>query len=198
MKTLKFLFLITIFVGLLAGCNKDELTSNDEVQLKGAQPVTVTLPFEANFLGTYVDESYYGDENYTCELPYYCHVIVDFVGTATHLGKITGTFDFCACGPDNPDIPGLDWEYAPTEVAMEAANGDLLFISCGGNVIDGRADDQPEYVVSHWRDEFVILGGTGRFEGASGGGMSDDYNTNIDSNSHHHWTGKIILLKGKR
>jgi len=45
---------------------------------------------------------------------------------------------------------------------------------------------------------FVILGGTGRFEGATGGGMTDDYNSSEDPYSHHQWVGKITLVKGKR
>lgn len=197
MKTFKLLFLIGVLCGLLTSCNKDEATSCDDDLLKSAQPVTVTLPFDATFLGTYVDESYPGDENYTCDLLYECHVVVDVVGTATHMGKITGTFDFCACGPDDPDIPGLDWQYAPTETALMAANGDILIVTCSGSVIAGHADDQPDYINSYWRDEFLILGGTGRFEGATGGGMTDDFNSDLDNHSHHHWTGSITLIKGK-
>ena len=65
-------------------------------------------------------------------------------------------------------------------------------------VITGRLEDHPDYVVSYWRDPFEILGGTGRFEGAFGGGMTDDYNSSEDTNSHHHWKGTITMKKGKR
>ena len=40
-----------------------------------------------------------------------CRVIVDFEGTATHFGKICGTFNFCAGGPDDPDVEGPDQAY---------------------------------------------------------------------------------------
>ena len=80
---------------------------------------------------------------------------------------------------------------------MVAANGDILYISGEGFVIDGRLDDHPEYVISYWRDPFVILGGTGRFEGATGEGWTDDYNSSEDPNSHHNWTGTITMVKGK-
>ena len=45
----------------------------------------------------------------------------------------------------------------------------------------------------------LTLGGTGRFDGATGGGMSDDYNLDdYPGNSFHHWVGTITLVKGKR
>ncbi|MBP1668794.1 MAG: hypothetical protein H6Q21_1160, partial [Bacteroidetes bacterium] len=47
----------------------------------------------------------------------------------------------------------------------------------------------------YWRDPFEILGGTGKFKGATGKGTTDDYNSSEDPYSHHHWTGTITLLK---
>ena len=38
--------------------------------------------------------------------------------------------------------------------------------------------------------------GMGRFEGATGSGTNDDYNSDLDPYSHHHWTGTITLVKG--
>ncbi len=68
-----------------------------------------------------------------------------------------------------------------------------------GQVIYGNEDDHPDGVNSYWRDPFTILGGTGRFDGATGGGMSDDYNLDVyPGNSFHHWVGTITLVKGKR
>ncbi len=56
-------------------------------------------------------------------------------------------------------------------------------------------EDHPDHVVSYWRDPYKILGGTGKFEGATGEGMTDDYNSSEDQNSHHHWKGTMTLLK---
>jgi hypothetical protein len=42
-------------------------------------------------------------------------------------------------------------------------------------------------VVSYWKDPFVILGGTGKYEGATGDIITDDYNSSEDPYSHHHW-----------
>lgn len=145
-------------------------------------PVMVTVPFKADFIGEY--QSVAPDES--CEAPQFIRVIVDFEGNGTHLGKFTGNFSFCVDEESN---------YGPSDSYMVAANGDILYVSIAGQVIGGREDDHPEYVTSYWRDPFVILGGTGRFEGATGSGMSDDYNSSEDPYSHHHWEGTITLKK---
>jgi hypothetical protein len=80
-----------------------------------------------------------------------------------------------------------------------AANGDVLniYIS-GGAIIDGRKDEHPEYVSDYWEGTIEVLGGTGRFEGATGELTADGYSSNLDDFSHHHFYGKITLIKGKR
>jgi hypothetical protein len=191
MKTLtKFLFCVAC-ISLLFSCQKpDEF--NDElsvVVLKSGKTVTVTVPFKADFTGEY-KYVLFGEDVGDCDEMFTCRVGVDFTGNATQMGKITGSFDFCACGPNG--------DYGPTVSQMVAANGDLLYVSCQGFVIEGRLEDHPEYVTSYWRDPFVILGGTGKFEGATGSGMTDDYNSSLDPYSHHHWTGTITLVKGKK
>jgi hypothetical protein len=196
MKTLKRLFVIMMAAGLLFSCtDADDLMVEDN-QGKGLKkgkvdPVTVTVPFKADFTGDYVYLYFAGQEGMgECDDGYFrCRVGVEFKGTGTQLGNFTGFFDFCACGPQNA--------YGSTVSEMVAANGDILYVSCQGNVIGGRQPDHPEHVVSYWRDPFIILGGTGRFEGATGEGMTDDYNSSLDPNSHHHWTGTITLVKGK-
>lgn len=187
MKTVCSLLIWAIILCFFSACDKSEISGDDlsSNNLKSGKTVTVTLPFEAYFTGEYM----YVGPGETCKDPQFLQVIVDFKGTATHLGKITGNFDFCCDAESN---------YGPTTSFMLAANGDKLFVSCAGRVIDGRLDDHPEYVTSYWRDPFVITGGTGRFEGATGSGITDDYNSSLDPNSHHHWKGEITLLKGKR
>ncbi|MCY1719050.1 hypothetical protein OU798_01765 [Prolixibacteraceae bacterium Z1-6] len=147
---------------------------------------TTTKTFEADFTGEYA-RIYTGEEVTDCPDGFECRVVVNFEGTATELGNISGTFNFCACGPDG--------KYDPTDSYFVSEDGDTLFFSCHGKVIEGRTDDHPEFVTSYWRDPFVFLGGTGRFEGASGSGTTDDYNSSEDPNSHHRWTGTITLKK---
>jgi len=192
MRTFKSICLLWLSFFLFSGCTESDLfTSDMDGKLKGCSNddiKTVTVPFKVDFIGEYTSVVTPGSEE-GCEDIFQCHVHVDFRGEGTHLGKFTGYFKFCACGPE-----GL---YGPTESLMVAANGDTLFVSCQGRVVAGRQEDHPEHVKNYWRDPFVILGGTGRFEGATGSGYTDDYNSTLDPNSHHHWRGSITLIKGR-
>lgn len=87
------------------------------------------------------------------------------------LGKMTHYFEFCN-----------DWGSGiypgPSEYMKKyfvAANGDSLFVHMEGQVLDGRLDHHPEEVIAYFTDPWEILGGTGRFKGASGHGMTDNY-----------------------
>ena len=146
---------------------------------------TKTVPFDVEFTGTY---NLVEPDSLLCG-PGWAHIIVDCSGTGTPLGNFTGHFDFCA-----------DWEegYYPGAriiAYMVAENGDTLFVKCEGQVLEGRLEDHPEYVVDYWRDPFEITGGTGKYEGATGEGMSDDYDSSEDENSHHHWKGTITMKR---
>ena len=149
-----------------------------------------TLPFEAEFTGTYTSIQ---PDSIKCGPGPWLYIIVDCSGTETTLGNFTTHFEFCA--DDQGYYPGKQGKHKVAH--MIADNGDTLFVSCAGQVLEGRQEDHPEYVVSYWRDPFEILGGTGKFEGATGEGMTDDYNSSKDENSHHHWTGTITMLKEK-
>ena len=146
-----------------------------------------TLPFEAEFTGTYT--AVYED-SVTCGPCPWIHVIVDCTGESNVMGTFTTHFDFCA--DDQGYYPGKRMVGH-----MLAENGDTLFVQSAGQVLEGRQEDHPEHVVSYWRDPFEILGGTGKFKGATGGGMGDDYNSSEDENSHHQWEGTITLAKEK-
>ena len=150
---------------------------------------TETVPFEAEFTGTY---THMMPDSVRCGPGPWFHVIVDCKGSNDLLGDFTTHFDFCADAQGY--YPGIEMI-----AYMIADNGDSLFITCiEGQVIEGKLDDHPDYVVEYWRDPFEILGGTGKFEGATGSGMTDDYNSVNDENSHHHWTGTITMAKQKK
>ena len=172
MKTVKKLFLATTSLCFILSCSKE-----------------ANKTFEAEFTGEYINV-FTGDSVVNCNEKYTCRVVVNYKGTSELLGDFTGTFNFCACGPND--------EYDADLSKMIFAKGDTLFVSCKGTVVGGKLPDHPDYVTSYWRDDFVILGGTGRFEGASGSGKTDDYNSSQDTNSHHHWKGTITLAKGKK
>lgn len=192
MKTLKKVLIFITGICLLVACSKSDHFWGGEplgntMKNGPVKPVEVTLPFKVDLVGEYT-AVFPDQECWSEETQYDFRIIVDAEGTGTHLGKITGNFNFCA-----------NWStgfYGPTVTHFTAANGDILFVSCQGQVIDGRLPDHPEDVNSYWKDPFVILGGTGRFEGATGGGMTDDYNRDsYPANSFHHWKGTITLLK---
>jgi hypothetical protein len=195
MKPLNKLLFFIAGIGLLIACSKSDPFWGDEplgntMKDGHAEPIEMTLPLKVDLIGEYI--SFLPDEEcgYSESNPFMYRVIVDFTGTGTHLGNIEGNFNFC-CNVST----GV---YGPTDSYFTAANGDILYVSCQGQVINGRLDDHPDYVISYWRDPFVILGGTGRFEGATGGGMTDDYNSDLDPYAHHHWSGTITLVKGKQ
>jgi hypothetical protein len=73
-------------------------------------------------------------------------------GTGTHLGKFTITLGFCGRGDGTLDT-GTG--------TFVAANGDLLYITFHG-VSDGG------HPVLHFTSYVSFVGGTGRFEGATG------------------------------
>src|SRR4030042_1518342 len=181
MKTMKKLFLFTAALCLILSftdCNRQKA------------PKMITEPFDASCTGNY---TYVGADtlpNPKCVAPYTAwRAIVDGQGTDTLLGNFTIHFDFCGDTLSN---------YGNLYGYMIDAEGDTLFISCSGRVLDGRLDDHPAYVTSYWRDPFELLGGTGKFKGASGSGTTDDYNSSEDPNSHHHWTGTITMAKRKK
>ena len=201
MKTIVFTFFCFF---LLLSCQTDSEDNYTSTELKKSTlgstkdecTKMVTVPFKADFIGAYQQVDQSTSRCFGTDYPYY--VNVEFVGTGTHLGKFTGYFDFCAGGPDDPAIEGEDFMFEPTISEMVAANGDILYVSCWGSVVRGRTEDHPEHVVSYWRGPFEILGGTGRFEDATGSGMTDDYNSSLDrAHSFHHWKGTITMKKGK-
>jgi hypothetical protein len=179
MKTIKrIVFIMAVFCLTLSflHCNGSK-----------GKPKTITEPFTADFIGNY---TYVGPDtlpNPKCTDPFTTwRAIVDGNGTGTPIGDFTMHFDFCGDSLGN---------YGNVYAYMVTADGDSLFISCAGRVIDGTLDDHPAYVTSYWRYPFKILGGTGKFKGATGKGMTDDYNSSEDPNSHHHWSGTITLIK---
>jgi len=204
MKTSKFFTLIGIafFIFGFFACEKDSLMADQELgsvrdlnnssynQMNNPamQPIEVTVPFKVDYVGEYQP---FGDK---CDGQ--LNVIVNGDGTGTHVGRSTVHFDFC--GLPQPDESFIYGPRSHNASYIVAANGDTLFISGAGTVVPGRMDDHPEHVISYWRDPFEIIGGTGRFEGATGGGTTDDYNSNLDPYSHHHWDGTITMIKGNR
>lgn len=82
-------------------------------------------------------------------------------GTATHLGRTT--FETQHCTPLGDQITG------GTET-LTAANGDQIFVTYSGNAPFNLGTSVPGVTVIDMSGPFTIVGGTGRFDGASGSG----------------------------
>jgi hypothetical protein len=198
LKTLVKIFFLMAAISSVAGCNQTEDVINElsDAELKSAQPHKITVPFEANLLGEITNIDWEAQE--CIDEGYPVRVIVETTGNATHMGKVSLTFNFCSGGAPDPNIEGSKYTYASSTADLIAANGDVLYLSSdAGIVMNGRTDEHPDDVVEYWRTPLHVLGGTGRFEGATGELSSDDYVTS-DEQTHHRFYGKITLVKGKR
>ena len=196
MKTILKIFISAAIFVLLAGCDKtDEFFENETPELKKAQ-VEVTMPFEANLLGEITKIDF---EAHECiDEGYAVRAIVECNGNATHMGKVSLTFNFCSGGAPDPEVEGSIYTFAGCQVDLIAANGDVLYLYYNDGVaIGGRTEEHPEHVSEYWRTPIAVLGGTGKFEGASGELSSDDYVT-TDDVTHHRFYGEITLLKSKK
>jgi hypothetical protein len=188
-------FLLLIVLALFLGCNNEDVLEYDNANIKadvtskkGApSSKMVTLGFNLVFTGTY---QYQGPDEAKCgDFPPMVNVINVGEGNGTHFGKMTSHFDFCV------DITDSSYPNGFEEAYFMDKNGDKLFVYVEGFVLPGRVPGMPSFANSYFKDPFVITGGTGRFEGATGSGMTNDYNSAKDDYSHHHWTGKITLIK---
>jgi hypothetical protein len=153
-----------------------------------------TQPFNASFTGEYLYSEQQPDD---CKCGPWdpdigeCWGLVTNAGEGTEisLGHLEFHFEFC-CNFVTGIHPGTCCTGYFT-----ADNADRLEVMFSAAVLEGRLDEHPDYVNSWWRDSWEITGGTGQFEGASGSGFTDDFNSDFDPYSHHHWTGNITLLK---
>ena len=174
-------------ISLVAGCDKTDVINFDDVSTskKGAAK-TVTMGFNLVFTGTYDPPP---SPHPICGDFPLVRVINTGEGTGTHFGKLTSYFDFCV------DITDSSYPNGHIVAYFKDKNGDRLDVEVAGFVLPGRVPGMPSYATSYFKDPFVIMGGTGRFEGATGSGFTNDYNSSKDPYSHHHWKGKITLLK---
>jgi len=199
---LKILFAAACAI-LLVTCSKSDRFGDDmsvaglkyrqPLRIKG-KPVMVTLPFDVHYLSSLVSM----DPDARCGDPPYYRIINEGPGNGTVVGKSFIHFDFCfnidnyVYGNDKSSVNGKYFMY------IVAANRDSLYISVAGKVILGRLPYMPSYVIDYFKDPFEILGGTGRFKGATGSGMTDDYDSSLDPRTYHHWVGTITMVKGKK
>lgn len=215
MKTLKILGSMIILAGCLMifACQKTDIAEPlDELALRPATEEegldqdldqfmcrSREIPFKARFYTKRVPEKL---GKVVCTLAEFQNPNYQRrTGHATHLGKFKTVLTFCS---------GADGFYGGGTGYLEAANGDRLFIKIPlGQVKLPLPEPHPVYD-AYFQDEFEFCGGTGRFKGASGGGMTDSLVDLWDEDhpfpgpiipnhrTDHKWTGTLILPKRRK
>ncbi|WP_163709468.1 hypothetical protein [Mangrovibacterium lignilyticum] len=170
MKALhKFLF-VAFSIGLLLACSnsQDEILSGKLKSAnlgadKSSEVKMVTVPFKATFtvwraLPPGTGECEPGSARET--------MMMKGSGQMAHLGQIKEIYmTFCVIS---------DGSYSFVEPGkFVAANGDELYFIGEGQVLPYTGDNV-EYQ-AQFNDEFSFIGGTGRFEGASGSAKTNAY-----------------------
>ena len=184
MKRLNLFYYIVFLTGclLVAACKKESISA---------------FPFESNFFTKRVPEKL-GEvscENESLPFPNY----QEGDGTANHFGQFHTVLTFCS---------GEGGVYGDVSGYFEMADGDRLFVKITmGQVRFDLPEPHPVYE-AYFQDPFEFVGGTGRFAGASGGGMTnslvDLFNEDYpfpgpiipDHQTDHEWTGTIFLPNG--
>lgn len=191
MKRIKRLLFFIASLCLLMACSKsDDFQGYDPFgNQKGGHddPVSVSIPFKADF--SVWDKSDYTDVS--CGGYPVLLLTMEGKGTATHLGQLTTRMTFC-CNVETG-------YYYNTVGSFVASNGDELYILIPLGYIVPNEGEESEYYQTKFNDPIFFAGGTGRFEGATGSGMTRAYvHDGADEwRTDFFTTGNIILTKGK-
>jgi hypothetical protein len=94
-----------------------------------------------------------------CSVPSHFVIMATVIGQMTHGGRFEGTASHCE---QLGLAPGVTTTYTDGTFSVRIASGDML----EGRYDNGTVDEQTGVL----RDTFTFTGGTGRFEGATGGG----------------------------
>ncbi len=136
-----------------------------------------TIDFTADF---YTDLAGF-EESSECTAPKIILNTQVGAGTGTLIGAFETTITFCV----DPNT----FEYDNGVGSFIGENGDEIHFVGSGQVFPS---DHPDYDLE-FQDTFIITGGKGRFEDASGTLVSDSYVKNETQRTDHIWTGKITL-----
>lgn len=114
-------------------------------------------------------------------------------GEATHLGRVSVVITFCVDVTDVLDdgtlTEGESLPYDNGFGTLTAANGDMLYLEISGAVLPS---DHPDYDLE-FKDAFQFTGGTGRFAGATGEGLTASFVDQSANRTDHEWIGTLVL-----
>ena len=200
MKIFKFFFIAIVSLTFFGACEKsaDKSLLNEDLSqiqednenLNSKSRGQRSIPFKSDF---YTVRNY--DSTGTCsEDPYTSFNYQVGEGNGTHLGSFTTTMTFC--------VDFNSFTYKNGEGVFIAANGDELYFWIPSPDSIGHIIPYVHPVYEfQFQDPFTFKGGTGRFEGASGGGYTNSFVDLFDDNGNfipehrtdHEWTGTLIL-----
>lgn len=113
-------------------------------------------------------------------------------GEASHLGRFSVVITFCmdvTAVLDGMLTEGESIPYDNGFGTLTAANGDVLYLEISGAVLPS---DDPDYDFE-FMDAFQFTGGTGRFAGATGEGMTASFVNQSEDRTDHEWVGTLVL-----
>lgn len=114
-------------------------------------------------------------------------------GVATHLGRFSVHITFCMNVADVLDdgqlTEGESLPYVDGIGTLVAANGDELQIEISGTVVP---TEHPDFDFE-FRDPFQVIGGTGRFAGATGEGTTVSRVNQAADRTLHDWRGTLHM-----
>jgi len=163
-------------------------------------PETIDMKLEATFLGATASYDNLVENSKIESLPGipavedcgkgYKQMIENSSGKESNLGNFSFTSVFCF-GKES---------ILPSYSYFQTAEGDILYVFYSGKTLSRTVENDCKESIEAkaWEVQFTILGGTGRFEGATGQGTTNDY---IESyckyghNCHHSWKGQLTVLR---
>ena len=180
----------------LAGCDGPVSPEGENASLSPAAPVeaaaAVAVPFEARF---FTDGKGVTEVVSECGTAPILLNTQDGAGQATHLGQFSTVLTFCmdmTAAADGIIEEGESLPYDNGGGSFITVNGDALHIEISGVVVPS---DHPDFDLE-FQDTFYFVGGTGRFEGATGEGITESYVDRSTGRTHHLWEGVLVLKPG--
>lgn len=177
-----------------AGCESPTMSEvRQELDVSIAQARvggSVEAPFKANL---YTGLAGFAPDPRCGEPPVFLNTQVG-EGEATHLGRFTIEIEFCVDATDLLDDGTLTGEesapYFDGIGVLTAANGDELHME----IVEGAVLPSPGTEFDfEFHDPFSFVGGTGRFVGASGEGITNSVVDQAADVTHHDWRGVLRI-----
>ncbi|RED44733.1 hypothetical protein [Seonamhaeicola aphaedonensis] len=200
MKSLKLLLLATIAVCFFTACDdtQNPIIEDSLTEINAKTSKQKEVPFKGKLFTGQADDAFSEICSATSPTDFWGLDHQVGYGNATHVGNFNIDLMFCFHVVLNehgfPDFEGGFGEYSGDEpVSLEASNGDLLTLDNpdGGRLIPV----QSEVYRFEFEDTWHIIGGTGRFENASGEFVWHGKVRIDDTGTDHSWEGTIILDK---